>query len=126
VPTPPAGRVDATTIASLGLKVGDPFGYGFDFGDDWWHPVNVEGVEEKVPWGKFPEVTKRISESRRSTPMEMNRGRTVAIDQRLDAPVPQNRRRPPADRTGWDSAPGLSHQSVLRSPPRAAISRFRP
>jgi Plasmid pRiA4b ORF-3-like protein len=31
---PPAGRVDMTTIASLGLKVGDRFGYWFDFGDD--------------------------------------------------------------------------------------------
>jgi hypothetical protein len=29
---PPAGRVDTTTIGSLGLKVGDRFGYWFDFG----------------------------------------------------------------------------------------------
>ena len=60
---PPAGRVDTTTIASLGLKVGGQFGYWFDFGDDWWHQINVEGVEEKVPRGKFPKVTKRVGVS---------------------------------------------------------------
>jgi hypothetical protein len=62
-PNPPVGRVDTTTIAGLGLKVGDRFGYWFDFGDDWWHQINVEAVEEKVPRGKFPKVTKRVGKS---------------------------------------------------------------
>jgi hypothetical protein len=60
---PPTGRVDKTTIESLGLKVGDRFGYWFDFGDDWWHQINVEGIEDKVPRGKFPKVTKRVGKS---------------------------------------------------------------
>jgi hypothetical protein len=60
---PPKGRVDQTTIDSLGLKVGDRFGYWFDFGDDWWHQVNVEAVEDKVPRGKFPRVTKKVGKS---------------------------------------------------------------
>ena len=60
---PPAGRVDTTTIASLGLKVGDRFGYWFDFGDDWWHQINLEAIEETVPRGKFPKVTKRVGKS---------------------------------------------------------------
>jgi hypothetical protein len=60
---PAAGRVDQTTIASLGLKVGGRFGYWFDFGDDWWHQINVEAVEDKVPRGKFPKVTKRVGKS---------------------------------------------------------------
>ena len=54
-----AGRVDQTTLDSLSLKVGDRFGYWFDFGDDWWHQVNVEAIDDKVPRGKFPRVTKR-------------------------------------------------------------------
>jgi hypothetical protein len=62
-PNPPVGRVDQTTIASLGLKVGDRFGYWFDFGDDWWHQINVEAVEDKVPRGKFPKVTKKVGNS---------------------------------------------------------------
>jgi hypothetical protein len=60
---PAAGRVDLTTLDSLGLKVGDRFGYWFDFGDDWWHQVNIEAVEDKVPKGKFPKVTKRVGKS---------------------------------------------------------------
>jgi hypothetical protein len=60
---PPTGRVDRTTIESLGLKVGDRFGYWFDFGDDWWHQINVEAIEDKFPSGKFPRVTKRVGKS---------------------------------------------------------------
>jgi hypothetical protein len=57
---PPAGRVDQTTLDALGLKVGDRFGYWFDFGDDWWHQINVEAVEERAGGGKYPRVTKRV------------------------------------------------------------------
>jgi Plasmid pRiA4b ORF-3-like protein len=60
---PPAGRVDQTRIDSLGLEVGRSFGYWFDFGDDWWHQINVEAIEDKFPSGKFPRVTKRVGKS---------------------------------------------------------------
>ena len=59
----PAGRVDETTIESLGLKVDDRFGYWFDFGDDWWHQINVEAIEDEVPKGKYPKVTKKVGKS---------------------------------------------------------------
>ena len=39
------------------------FGYWFDFGDDWWHQINVEAIEDQVPKGKFPKVTKRVGKS---------------------------------------------------------------
>jgi hypothetical protein len=60
---PPVGRVDRTSIESLALKVGQSFGYWFDFGDDWWHQINVEAIQDKVPEGKFPKVTKRVGKS---------------------------------------------------------------
>jgi hypothetical protein len=60
---PPAGRVDQTAIGSLGLEVGSRFGYWFDFGDDWWHQVNAEAIDEDVPRGKFPKVTGRVGQS---------------------------------------------------------------
>ena len=60
---PPAGRVDQTSLESLNLKVGDRFGYWFDFGDDWWHQINVEAIENKAPKGKLPKVTKRVGKS---------------------------------------------------------------
>lgn len=59
----PAGGVQNTTIESLGLKVNDLFGYWFDFGDDWWHQVDVVAVEEKAVRGKFPKVIKRAGKS---------------------------------------------------------------
>lgn len=62
-PNPPVGRVDLTTIESLDLKVDDRFGYWFDFGDDWWHQINVEAIEDTVPSGKFPKVTKKEGKS---------------------------------------------------------------
>ena len=59
----PAGRVDRTTLESLGLKVGDRFAYWFDFGDDWWHQINVEAIVDKVPKGKLPKVVKKVGKS---------------------------------------------------------------
>jgi hypothetical protein len=60
---PPAGDVEWTAIGSLGLKVNDAFGYWFDFGDDWWHQINVVAIEETSGRGKFPKVVKRVGES---------------------------------------------------------------
>ena len=59
----PAGSVVETTIESLGLKKNDVFGYWFDFGDDWWHQINVEAIDNKVPNGTFPKVTKKVGKS---------------------------------------------------------------
>ena len=58
-----AGRVDQTTIESLRLKVGRSFGYWFDFGDDWWHQVDVVAIDDDIPKGKFPKVTKSVGKS---------------------------------------------------------------
>jgi len=59
----PAGDVHKTTIGSLGLKVNDAFGYWFDFGDDWWHQINVVAIEETAGRGKFPKIVKRVGKS---------------------------------------------------------------
>jgi Plasmid pRiA4b ORF-3-like protein len=58
-----AGVVTQTTVGSLGLKVNEAFGYWFDFGDDWWHQINVVAIEGRPTRGKFPKVTKRIGQS---------------------------------------------------------------
>jgi len=63
----PAGDVSSTSVGSLGLETGDTFGYWFDFGDDWWHEVEVVAVDEdphplrKRP--KLPKITKRVGQS---------------------------------------------------------------
>ncbi len=58
-----AGDVSCTTIGSLALEVGQAFGYWFDFGDDWWHQIDVAAIEEPPPAGKYPKVIKRIGKS---------------------------------------------------------------
>ena len=58
-----AGDVAKTTIESLGLKVDQAFGYWFDFGDDWWHQINVVTIDDAVPKGKYPKVVKRVGKS---------------------------------------------------------------
>jgi hypothetical protein len=59
----PAGDLTRTTIGLLGLKVKEAFWYWFDFGDDWWHQINVVAIEEKAPRREYPKVTKSIGES---------------------------------------------------------------
>jgi hypothetical protein len=59
----PAGRVDRTTLESLGLKTGRAFGYWFDFGDDWLHQLDVVAIEPEVPPGKYPKITERVGKS---------------------------------------------------------------
>jgi hypothetical protein len=65
----PAGRTDATAVGSLQLKKDDAFGYLFDFGDDWWHQINVNAIDDAAPKGTFPKVIKRVG---KSPPQYMN------------------------------------------------------
>ena len=58
-----AGDVERTTIGVLGVKENEAFGYWFDFGDDWWHQINVLAIEEKIGGGKYPKVTKVVGKS---------------------------------------------------------------
>ncbi len=53
----------ATTIDSLKLKIDDVFGYWFDFGDDWWHQINVASIKSRPSTGKYPKIIERIGES---------------------------------------------------------------
>jgi hypothetical protein len=52
-----------TTLGSLDLEVGEPFGYWFDFGDDWWHQINVISIEDHIPQGHYPKITNRVGDS---------------------------------------------------------------
>jgi len=59
------GGADAerTALDSLGLAAGDVFGYWFDFGDDWWHQIEVLAIAEGTPRGGPPKATRRVGES---------------------------------------------------------------
>ena len=58
-----AGDVAQTRLDALGLRKDEAFGYWFDFGDDWWHQINVLSIEERTAMGKYPQVIKRIGQS---------------------------------------------------------------
>jgi hypothetical protein len=45
------------------LKVDQAFGYWFDFGDSWWHQINVVAIDDMVPKGKFPKVVRHVGKS---------------------------------------------------------------
>jgi hypothetical protein len=51
------------TLDNLKLKKDQAFGYWFDFGDDWWHQVNVIAIENKPARGKYPKITNRVGQS---------------------------------------------------------------
>jgi hypothetical protein len=55
----PVGDAAKKTLDSLGLKEGRSFGYWFDFGDDWYHQIDVLGVGEANTGAKYPRVVAR-------------------------------------------------------------------
>ena len=57
------GDAGQTSIDALNLAEGARFGYWFDFGDDWWHQINVISVREKAGSGKYPKVVKKVGKS---------------------------------------------------------------
>jgi hypothetical protein len=57
------GDLTKTTIDSLGLEVGRSFGYWFDFGDDWYHQINVLAIGQAKPKARYPRVIARVGES---------------------------------------------------------------
>lgn len=57
------GDARTTRLDDLGLKPGRVFGYWFDFGDDWFHQVQVERVEPAIPTVTYPRVIKRAGKS---------------------------------------------------------------
>jgi hypothetical protein len=59
----PEEDLTRTTIESLGLRTRRKFWYWFDFGDDWWHRIEVLGTEDAAPKCKYPRVTERVGAS---------------------------------------------------------------
>lgn len=58
-----AGDVHRTRVDSLRLKVGQAFGYWFDYGDEWWHQVDVLAIDDAVLQGRFPRIVERVGTS---------------------------------------------------------------
>ena len=52
-----------TRIDSLCLHPGQKFLYLFDYGDEWWHEVELIGVKETVPKHNYPRIAKKQGKS---------------------------------------------------------------
>jgi hypothetical protein len=52
-----------TQLDDLHLKQNRVFGYWFDFGDDWFHQIQVLRIEQAIPTVLYPRVIKRVGKS---------------------------------------------------------------
>lgn len=52
-----------TLLDELGLTPERAFGYWFDFGDDWYHQILVERIDDAIPTVTYPRVTRRVGKS---------------------------------------------------------------
>jgi hypothetical protein len=50
-------------LDDLELNLHRVFGYWFDFGDDWFHQVQVERIEQAIPTVTYPRAIKRVGKS---------------------------------------------------------------
>ena len=67
-PDPPprkkgCGNARTAKLDDLELKPECVFGYWFDFGDDWYHQIRVERIEEVTPTVTYPRVIRRVGKS---------------------------------------------------------------
>jgi hypothetical protein len=57
------GDARTTKLDDLNLKPERVFGYWFDFGDDWYHQVQIDRIEKAIPTVTYPRVIKRVGKS---------------------------------------------------------------
>lgn len=57
------GDARLVKIDDLSLSPQRVFGYLFDFGDNWFHQVQVERIEQAIPTVTYPRVIKRCGKS---------------------------------------------------------------
>jgi hypothetical protein len=65
-----SGDARTTTIDDLNLKPDRAFGYLFDFGDEWFHQVQLERIERAIPTVTYPRTIKRVGSSPPQYPEE--------------------------------------------------------
>ncbi len=57
------GDARTTKLEHLDLCPDRVFGYWFDFGDDWYHQVQVNRIEQAIPAVTYPRVIRRVGKS---------------------------------------------------------------
>ena len=64
VATPSVNQM-VKALEKKGLKLAQyrTFGYWFDFGDDWYHQVQLDRIDQAIPTVPYPRVISRIGKS---------------------------------------------------------------
>ena len=57
------GDATTTTLDDLELTPDRAFGYWFDFGDGWYHQIQVNRIEQAIPTVTYPRVIRRVGKS---------------------------------------------------------------
>jgi Plasmid pRiA4b ORF-3-like protein/LexA DNA binding domain len=57
------GDARTTKLDDLNLEPGRAFGYWFDFGDNWFHQVQIDRIEKAIRTVTYPRVIKRVGKS---------------------------------------------------------------
>ncbi len=57
------GDARTTKLDDLKLNSKTVFGYWFDFGDNWYHQVQVERIEQAIPTVTYPRIIRRVGKS---------------------------------------------------------------
>ncbi|WP_165250474.1 plasmid pRiA4b ORF-3 family protein [Paludisphaera soli] len=66
---------DHARLDDVGLIVGLTFFYWFDFGDDWWHRIQVVAIENAPPGGAYPREVGRVGPSPPQSSYDEDSGR---------------------------------------------------
>jgi hypothetical protein len=56
-------NAEETTIEELELKPEETLDYLFDYGDEWWDEIIVEGIEESEEGQIYPRIIEKKGES---------------------------------------------------------------
>ena len=57
-----------TRMSDAGLNEKDIFHYLFDFGDDWWHRIRVEKIDETLSKKKYIKLVKSVGDAPQQYP----------------------------------------------------------
>jgi hypothetical protein len=57
------GDGDARTTKLDDLNLKRVFGYRFDFGDNWYHQVQIDRIDKAIPTVTYPRIIKRVGKS---------------------------------------------------------------
>ena len=93
------GDARTTKLDDLDLKPDRVFGYWFDFGDDWFHQVQVERIEQAIPTVDLParhQASGQVSAAVFRRMMATNGGNDVEVEEKTQssqAETQTNRRR---------------------------------